>query len=479
MARFNFLTRNKNKTVNLAGGQAFVQSPKMQLASLLLTSFAQDQFYRDAKQAFNDLNQLLAKVEPEFAAKAAVYARTAFGMRSITHLLAAELGMYASGKAWAKGFYEKVVIRPDDMTEIMALMLAQNGAKLPNALRKGFAKAFAKFDGYQLAKYRGEGKTVKLVDVVNLVRPVPVTRNAEALRRLVEGTLRSTGTWEAKLTEAGRTAETDAEKAELKTEAWAELIGGRKIGYFALLRNLRNIAEQAPELIPAACELLTDRRLIEKSLVLPFRFTTAMEAVQTADIADKRPILKALNRAVDLATANVPVLPGKTLVVLDDSGSMMGKPIQIGSLFAAVLFRSNDADLMRFSDSASYVRQNPDNPVMTIAEYLVKNARASGTNFNAIFETAKRKYDRIVILSDMQGWMGGGAPTKTFATYKARTGADPFIYSFDLQGYGSLQFPEQKVFTLAGFSEKVFDLMAMLERDPAALVKEIEQVELV
>ncbi len=479
MARFNLLARNKNKTVNLAGGQAFVQSPKMQLASLLLTSFAQDQFYRDTTQTFGDLNQMLAKVEPEFAAKATVYARTAFGMRSITHVLAAELGMYASGKPWAKGFYEKVVIRPDDMTEIMALMLARNGAKLPNALRKGFAKAFDKFDGYQLAKYRGEGKAVKLVDVVNLVRPVPVERNAEALRRLIDGTLRNTGTWEAKLTQAGQTAETEEAKAELKAEAWAELIGNRKIGYFALLRNLRNIAEQAPALIPAACELLTDKRLIEKSLVLPFRFTTAMEAVQAANIEDKRPLLKALNRAVDLALANVPVLPGKTLVVLDDSGSMMGKPIQIGSLFAAVLYRSNDADLMRFSDDAAYVRQNPDNPVMTIAEQLVKNARMSGTNFNSIFQAAKRWYDRIVILSDMQGWMGGGAPTKAFAGYKARTGAEPFIYSFDLQGYGSLQFPEPKVFALAGFSEKVFDLMGLLERDPAALINEIEKVELV
>ena len=479
MARFNLLARNKNKTVNLAGGQAFVQSPKMQLASLLLTSFAQDQFYRDATQTFSDLNQLLAKVEPEFAAKAAVYARTAFGMRSITHLLASELGLYASGKSWAKGFYEKVVIRPDDMTEITALMLAQNGARLPNALRKGFAKAFDKFDGYQLAKYRGEGRAVKLVDVVNLVRPVPVARNADALRRLVEGTLRNTDTWEAKLTEAGRAAETDTEKAELKAEAWAELIGNRKIGYFALLRNLRNIAEQAPDLIPAGCELLTDKRLIQKSLVLPFRFTTAMEAVQAADIKDKHPLLKALNRAVDLALENVPVLPGKTLVVLDDSGSMMGKPIQIGSLFAAVLFRSNDADLMRFSDDASYVTQNPDNPVMTIAEYLTNNARMAGTNFNAIFQRAKGKYARVVILSDMQGWMYGGAPTKAFAEYKARTGAEPFIYSFDLRGYGSLQFPEPKVFALAGFSEKVFDLMGMLERDPAALVKEIEKVELV
>ncbi|MDV7392984.1 TROVE domain-containing protein, partial [Arthrospira platensis SPKY1] len=166
------------------------------------------------------------------------------------------------------------------------------------------------------------------------------------------------------LTQAGQAAEDEEAKAELKAEAWAELIRTRRIGYFALLRNLRNIAEQAPELIPAAAELLTDQRLIEKSLVLPFRFSTAMDALQAIHSVDTRPLLQALNRAVDLALANVPKLPGRTLVALDDSGSMMGRPIQIGALFAAVLYRSNQADLMRFSDEAAYVRQNPDNPVM-------------------------------------------------------------------------------------------------------------------
>jgi hypothetical protein len=52
------------------------------------------------------------------------------------------------------------------------------------------------------------------------------------------------------------------------------------------------------------------------------------------------------------------------------------------------------------------------------------------------------------------------------------------VYSFDLQGYGSLQFPEQNVFALAGFSDKVFDLMQLLETDRIALIREIEKSEL-
>ena len=67
---------------------------------------------------------------------------------------------------------------------------------------------------------------------------------------------------------------------------------------------------------------------------------------------------------------------------------------------------------------------------------------------------------------------------KVFKKYKQRTNSNPLIYSFDLQGYGSLQFPEKNVFALAGFSDKVFDTMKLLESDPQALLHEIENIDL-
>jgi hypothetical protein len=406
-------------------------------------------------------------------------------MRSITHVLAAELAAHASGKVWSKDFYDRIVRRPDDMLEIAAYYFGRGGKTLPNAMKKGFASAFARFDGYQLAKYRGEQKAVKLVDLVNLVRPVPNERNALALQQLVAGELKSDATWEAKLTQAGQVAETEAEKTELKSAAWAELLHADKLGYLALLRNLRNIAEQAPELAQEVAAQLTDRRRIRQSLVLPFQYLSAIDAVQDAQVSQKRLLLNALNTALELALDNVPRFAGRTLVVLDDSGSMTGTrtkyanrtPIQIGSLFAAALFKANDADLMRFSDDASYVRENPADSMAGIAGRLVQNARAAGTNFPAIFEVARERYDRIVILSDMQGWMQGGAPKESFARYRAAHNAQPFVFSFDLQGYGSLQFPEQNVFALAGFSDKVFDIMQLLETDRLALIRKIEGME--
>lgn len=242
MARFNLFNRNRKqeKTINKAGGEAFTQTPQLELVSLLLTSFAGEQFYRRGADTFDRLKELIAACDKEFAAKAAVYARTKFGMRSISHVAASELAKHISAQSWAKDFYNAIIHRPDDMTEILAYHMTSNG-KVPNAMKKGMAAAFNKFDTYRLAKYRGENKAVKLVDVVNLVHPKPTEKNAEALKDLVNGKLRVTETWEAALTKAGQSAENDKEKASLKREAWASLIRERKLGYFALLRNLRNI----------------------------------------------------------------------------------------------------------------------------------------------------------------------------------------------------------------------------------------------
>lgn len=155
MSKFNTnLEKGKTLTTNLAGGEAYKQTDELALVSILLTSFVNDQFYRNAKTSLDELKVLLSKVDPEFAAKACIYARDKFGMRSISHALAAELAKYISGKEFAKNFYDKIVIRPDDMMEILAYYNANCGEKIPNSIKKGFAKSFDKFDNYQLGKWK-------------------------------------------------------------------------------------------------------------------------------------------------------------------------------------------------------------------------------------------------------------------------------------------------------------------------------------
>ncbi len=473
--KFNTQAQNTQRTLNLAGGEAIVQSPKMELLSILLTSFVEDQFYRKSDQTLVRLRELMHVIgDHKFVAKAAVYARTQAGMRSITHVVAADLAKSVKGADWTKDFFARVVHRPDDVLEILARYVAEHKKPLPNSLKKGLGRALARFDAYQLAKYRGETRALKLVDAVNLLHPP----HTEALGALVNGTLKPAETWETKLTQAGQEAKTEHAKAAKKSQAWAELIESRKIGYFALLRNLRNILEQAPKLVDPVCKLLTDEKLIRRSLVLPFRFRTAIDAIQSKTLTNQQKIFRALNQAVDTSLRNVPRFAGRTLIAVDSSASMIGRPMKIASLFAAVLYKSNCLDLMLFSSDAKYVMMNCDDSTLTIAKRIEDKAQCGGTNFHAIFQNADRAYARVIILSDMQGWMGYHAPKDSFNAYvRAQGGHRPRVFSFDLAGHGTLQFPETGVYCLAGFSDKTMDTLRFLEEDKTTLLKEIEAIE--
>ena len=490
MARF--ATRNtpafQPDTVNLAGGQAHKMSPKLEFASALMTSFLTDTFYQSAQVSVDRISALAAQLDdPLFAAKAAVYTRRENGLRSVSHLVAGELAKRkdVKGASWLRKFYRRVVRRPDDVLEILAYLQGHGQPdlrKLSNAMKRGLGDALTGFDAYQLAKYKGEGKAITLVDAVNLLHP----KSTVALTALMKGALKPAETWETKLTQAGQTAAkegmTNEQKTALKGQAWMDLLRARKLGYLACLRNLRNIADQSPEALPLALEFLTDPKQVEKSLVFPFQFFTAAEAL-TGSPAATNAVRNALNKAMELSLSNVPVFEGPTLIAFDNSGSMhhpSKRPAIIAALFAAVLFKAGkDADVISFSSNATYVHANPGDSLQTLANVFMGSGRPQGTNFHAIFQTARRAYKRIVILSDMEAWAGHYTPAAAFKAYKHQFECDPQVITFNLNSVsGTMQFPEPKVASLAGFSDTVLGLMKKLEQDPAALIHEIEAVEL-
>ncbi len=478
--KFNQLLKRQSRepnTTNLAGGQAHAQSDKLELISIMLTSFLENQFYRKGDETAERLIELINRIpDKRFVAKAALYARREAGMRSVSHLVAGEIAHSVKGQEWTKRFFDRVVFRADDVLEILSYCVAVYGKPIPNSLKKGLGTSLARFDAYQLAKYRRDSAELKMVDAVNLVHPP----HSEALRQLVAGTLAPAETWETELTRAGQTAKSDREKVSNKAQVWSKLVRERKIGYFALIRNLRNILEQAPQLTNDVAELLADRKLIRKSMVLPFRFRVALDALEDSEVerGKRQKVIRALNKAVDRSLSNVPRFSGRTLIAMDCSGSMLGKPMKIGSLFASVLYKVNDADLMLFSGDARFASFNSDDGTLSLAQRIEEKAEWSGTNFHTIFQRANQAYDRVVILSDMQAWMGHWTPKEAFDRYVAKVGKRPRVYSFDLAGYGTLQFPEKEVYALAGFSDKTMGIMKSLEQDKRALVREIEAIQL-
>lgn len=481
MSKFN-KTLVKKTVHNLAGGEAFKMKEKNELISLILNSFISDEFYRSSDHTLDRMKELVSSIDDKkFVAKLAIYARDKFGMRSVSAALAAELASDLSGLEWSKDFYDKVVIRVDDMMEIFSYYLKYktdaNNPKFSSSMKKGFRKAFNRFDDYQLAKHKSDKKSTKLVDIVNIVHPVPTVRNEKSLKSLVDGKLKSFGTWESKLSEAGQKANSKEELDILKSESWKELILSKRIGYFALLRNIRNIINQSPDVVDQACDLLVDENLIKKSRVLPFRFSKAYDEIyKMATDSISRKVLIALDKAINISIDNVPKFDGETLVVLDTSGSMSGRPSEIASLFASIIIKKNNCDLMTFSHNSNYHSYNTLDSLMTLRSKF--RFTGGGTNFKSIFKNANKAYDRIIILSDMQGWIGYSSPSKDFSEYKRKYNANPFIYSWDLAGYGTLQLPENNVFALAGFSDKVFDYMNLLEKDRNIIINDIESIKI-
>src|SRR5256885_870975 len=109
--RFNLLKKRSTgaNTINLAGGEAFTETAKLELAALMLTSTLQNQYYRAGDVAAARLKELVAKIDDKkFIAKTAIYARTKAGMRSVTHLAAGELARAVKGQPWTAKFHDRV-----------------------------------------------------------------------------------------------------------------------------------------------------------------------------------------------------------------------------------------------------------------------------------------------------------------------------------------------------------------------------------
>jgi hypothetical protein len=130
---------------------------------------------------------------------------------------------------------------------------------------------------------------------------------------------------------------------------------------------------------------------------------------------------------------------------------------------------------MTFASDARYQNINPIDSTLSIARSIKYNG--GGTDFGSIFEVINKDYDRLVILSDMQGWRGRSLSDGYKQFYNGKD-KKPKVYSWNLQDYGTLEMPEANVYCLAGWSDKVFDIMKLLESDKEALINEIEKVEL-
>ena len=313
--KFNLMNRKSEISKNYEGEKAFVLTPQLELYTAVATAGLSDQFYATADEKVQRIVKLIGKNDAAFVAKLAIYVREQMHLRSIPILLTVELAKLHQGDGLIRKMTERVIQRADEIMELLAYYSISNQRndvkqlnKLSKQLQKGLAEAFNKFDEYQFAKYNRDAK-VKLRDALFLVHPKAKDEVQQNIfDKIAKNELAVPYTWEVELSVLGQQK---FDSVELKKEAfkskWEELIFSNKLGYMALMRNLRNIleAEVSNEALNKVCADLSNARAVAKSKQLPFRFLSAYRELKKLNHGRVSKVLEALEEAVVYSAANI------------------------------------------------------------------------------------------------------------------------------------------------------------------------------
>jgi len=368
------------------GGPASPTNPLQALRRSVLSCLLwENEFYESGKSISDRIRTLCEKVPASEIASLAIEARSKFHLRHSPLMLLVSLIAKGRGSMVSDTIAE-VIQRPDEMCELLSLYWKDARKPLSNQLRKGLAKAFGKFNAYSLAKYNQRDREVRLRDVLFLSHAKPASpEQAETWKKLIDGTLESPDTWEVSLS-----------KGADKRETFERLLRERKLGYLALLRNLRNM-EQAGCDRDLIRDAILSRRGAER--VLPFRYVAAARAAPSFDAW--------LDTAMLASLLDVPMLGGRTIILVDVSGSMHS-PLSARSdmcrIDAAAALASivNCEDLRVFTFSNQVVEVAPRRALSGV-DAIIRSQDAGGTYLGrAVEEINRLPHDRLIVVTDEQ-----------------------------------------------------------------------------
>ena len=279
--------------------------------SVMANMLWEDEFYEEgtsiAKRIQDSVSEILKqKNGPETVVNIAVEARSKMKLRHVPLLLLVSLIQAKTDKTRAvvADAINRVIQRPDEMGELISLYWKVNGKRkmLTHQMKIGLTAAFQKFDAYALGKWNSDSAAVKLRDVLFLAHAKPKDQvQTELWKKVAEKTLEAPDTWEVNLS-AGAD----------KKETFARLLAEEKLGALALLRNLRNMQQSGVDIEAIRKGLST----MKTERVLPFRFVTAAKYAPQLE--------PQLEQAMFRCLANQEKLVGKTILIVDCSGSMHG-----------------------------------------------------------------------------------------------------------------------------------------------------------
>jgi len=273
----------------------------------------------------------------------------------------------------------------------------------------------------------------------------------------------------------------------LTDEHWKAM--ARRASWQALRMNLNTFARHGvfadAKLVALAAARLRDANEIRRARVFPYQL---MAAYNAASEGVPQSILEALQDAMELATANVPAVPGRVVIAVDVSGSMNSsisghrkgatskvRCVDVAALLAACVKRVNpETRILPFAESVKSLRLNARDSVMTQAQQMSALC-GGGTRISAalaMLNDERAPVDLLVVVSDNQSWMatratGATETMRQWAEIKSRDPAARMV-CIDLQPYATSPMSESRDVThIGGFSDAVFDLLSSADASRA------------
>lgn len=485
MSKFNTKQEGAAKGSSHEGAVLYQKDPIEDWINFLFSSYLEDGYYTDTNTRQEEFLKLTEQVYnthgAEFIAKAAVFSRNELGLRSVAQLMAAWLNNRSFENK--RGFFRNFCHRPDDVAEIFAA-IDMLGNKRSHAAVRGCGDYLSRLNEYSIGKYKLNGKNYNMFDLINITHAT-----SYAINKYKDGSLATPDTWEVNIS--------TAKSAEDRNQEWKRLVQEGGLGYLALIRNLRNISavEDFFEIESTLIQQLTNETAIKRSLVMPYQIYTAYRySRQHVSLQ----VEAALERAFKIACGNMPKLPGKSIIILDVSGSMDGclssnsvvSIKEAGACYATALFFSQNADFIKFGNRAlSCSFKLAQSPFEVIKRMCENDDCGYGTDIEVAFcELLGRgqAYDRVFIISDIQTmssrhyWYrcSDVEPRDLFKKCAKRWNKpDAHCYSFDLGNYHTqIDNPDnENVHLLTALNDKVFDMLKYIE-DGSSLVEYINSL---
>lgn len=364
-------------------------------------------FYEEGSAIGKRLAELVRLVKPEEAAQCAVDARDKMNLRHVPLFILSELSKRKGCGPLVRQALAHVIQRADELTEFLAIYWKDGRHPLSAGVKKGLADAFPKFNAHQLAKYNTDG-AVKLRDVLFLSHAKPTDdKQAAVWKKLVDGTLESPDTWEVELS-AGKD----------KKATFERLMKEGKLGGLATLRNLRNMQGAGVD-----NDLIRARLREGCGRSFPYRFVVAAKYAPLLEDAIEESMLKAV--------AELDVIPGKTGLLIDVSGSMDCAVANVRNKAAmfmmataqdtsridvacglAILLREK-AEECRVATFSSRVVEVAPRRGFALRDAIQKSQPHSATHLKKALTELKDKWqdlDRIIVITDEQSDDGIAAP---------------------------------------------------------------------